>query len=343
MRPFFQFSLKVITVAVIIVMNGCHQKQKEITTESVRAMFGEFEPGQLIKLRPVDVTGTPVYRRIEHHPDQYSYLNDVEIFSLIYDSDGLMVTGLLVKPKAVHENTPVIVYNRGGNQEMGRLLVEHAVEIFAPLAAEGFIVAASNYRGNSGSEGQEQFGGEDVNDVLNLIEAVGQIPEADISRVGMLGLSRGGMMTYLALKNDSEKRIKAVANLGGITDLAYTIEHHPEIGEVCEWLIPDYTGNEKKELEKRSAIKWVDQLPTDVPILILHGTADQSVDYGQIPVFTECLTNYGIPHKAVIYQGDNHGCVAHRQEVMTNLKEWFKSTMIDQVPYTEFEFTMVED
>lgn len=333
------------SIGIIIILwcaFSCGHEQKQISSAEIKAAFGEFEPGQLIRLRPVDVSSTPVYKRIEHHPEQYDYLKEVEISSMIYDSDGLMITGLLVKPVKVHENTPVIIYNRGGNQELGRLLVEHAVEVLAPLAAEGFIVAASNYRGNSGSEGREQFGGEDVNDVLNLIEAVGQIPGADINTVGMLGLSRGGMMTYLALKNDSQRRIKAVANLGGITDLAHTIEFHPQIGEVCEWLIPDYVGNEKKELENRSAIRWVDQLPTDVPILILHGTADQSVDYGQIPLFAERLTNHGIPHKAVIYQDDNHGCVAHKQEVMINLKEWFRSNLIDQVSYKEFVFTMVE-
>lgn len=69
------------------------------------------------------------------------------------------------------------------------------------MASWGYVVVASQYRGNDGGEGIEQFGGDDVNDVLNLIPVLNQLPKADTSRVGIEGGSRGGMMTYLAMKN----------------------------------------------------------------------------------------------------------------------------------------------
>ncbi len=50
-----------------------------------------------------------------------------------------------------------------------------------------------------GGEGREEFGGADVDDVLNLIPLLGSFPQADTSRIGMYGRSRGGMMTYIAL------------------------------------------------------------------------------------------------------------------------------------------------
>lgn len=302
---------------------GCGVSHEPISPEQVKAVFGTFAPGEKIRLKPMDLSHTPIAKKLEHHAEEYAYLNEVEIQKMVYESDGLMVTGFLVKPRQVAGPLPVILYNRGGNRELGRLLAVHAVEILAPLAAEGYVVAAGNYRGNAGSEGLEQFGGEEVRDVLNLILALGQVKEADTGRVGMFGLSRGGMMSYLALKQDTTGSIDCIANLGGITDLEHTIKHHPEIGAVCANLIPGYAQNPSEALKARSAVHWVNRLPRDVPVLLLHGTADKSVDYAQIPVFADSLEHYGIPYRLITFEGENHGCTAHKPEVMAYLKDWF--------------------
>ena len=46
----------------------------------------------------------------------------------------------------------------------GQLLVATALTKMGVIAAQGYVVIASNYRGNSNSEGKEEFGGSDVND-----------------------------------------------------------------------------------------------------------------------------------------------------------------------------------
>ena len=332
--------MRITLIFIVLLVFGCHQKKKELTSAQVKEEYGEFNPEQLIIKRSVDISHTPINKKVVNHPEQYQYLNKVEIFSIVYQSDGLMVTGFLVEPKSQKDTLPVILYNRGGNQNYGQLLVAHAVDILAPLAAEGFVVAATNYRGNSGSEGKEQFGGEDVNDIFNLIDALGQIDKSDTSKVGLFGLSRGGMMSYLALKSDQNQKIKTVANIGGITDLAYTIKYHSEIGEVCEWLIPDFQQNSEAELIKRSAVHWVHQLRREVPLMILHGMGDQSVDFGQIPVFVDSLKKYEIPFLARAYEGDNHGLVQHKKEVMEMLKLWFKQNLKGK-PYEIQDYQVV--
>ncbi|MEO9476124.1 MAG: prolyl oligopeptidase family serine peptidase [Cyclobacteriaceae bacterium] len=329
-------------ISILFFFAACDQQQK-LTSEEVKEGFGGFNIEEQIKIKAVDVSKTPIYKKVEHHPEDYEFLNEVEIFRMLYNSDGLMVTGFVVKPKNASEDLPVVIFNRGGNQEYGHLLVAHAVEIFAPLAAQGYIVAGSNYRGNSGSEGQEEFGGADVADVPNLIDALGHLDGVDNSRVGIFGVSRGGMMAYLTMKNETSDRLKCVATLGGITDMQHTIEFHPEIGEVCNWLVPDFESNRTEAIISRSAVYWVDQLSAKVPILILHGTADKSVDYDQIPVFADSLDKYDVPYKFISYVNDNHGCVNHKDDVMGTIIKWMDAHLKEGNAHSGAVRLVVED
>ncbi|MHC4410481.1 MAG: alpha/beta hydrolase family protein, partial [Planctomycetota bacterium] len=136
---------------------------------------------------------------------------------IIYASDGLEVEGFLARPAdPVSAKLPCVIYNRGGNRNFGAINPVRAAFLLGRLAQAGYVVAASNYRGNGGfgrtkypgartcseceSEiggvGREEFGGAEVNDILNLIPMLEQMPEADTERMGMFGWSRGGMMTY---------------------------------------------------------------------------------------------------------------------------------------------------
>jgi predicted acyl esterase len=91
----------------------------------------------------------------------------IECTSIVYLSDGLKVKGLMWHPKDRGSRPlPLIVYNRGGNREFGRVATWNGVH---RLASEGFVVLASQYRGVDGGEGQEEFGGADVHDILNLV------------------------------------------------------------------------------------------------------------------------------------------------------------------------------
>lgn len=78
---------------------------------------------------------------------------------------------------------PAIIYNRGGYGEYG-VLEGWEVALFVEA---GYVAVASQYRGNAGSEGKEQFGGRDVNDVLNLVPLLKQFPYVDPERIGMMG------------------------------------------------------------------------------------------------------------------------------------------------------------
>jgi len=86
----------------------------------------------------------------------------------IYPStDDTMVQAFIVKPKQVTEPLLMVLYNRGRNQGFGSVTLAQLLDFIIPLSKQGFVVAATQYRGGSRrSEGQDEFGGRDVQDVL---------------------------------------------------------------------------------------------------------------------------------------------------------------------------------
>ena len=187
------------------------------------------------------------------------------------------------------------------------------------------MVLATNYEGPNGGVKKEEFGGGDVIHLINLIKDAKKLPNADSTKIGLVGISRGGMMNYLFQKEAGDEiKIDASVNISAISDLEFTIKHHPGIEGVCEDLIPDYKSKRKEELEKRSAIYWTDKLSDHTAQLILCGTNDKHVHYQQAIDIAEALKAENKPYKLVVYEGDNHGLQNHREEVRQLIGSWLK-------------------
>ncbi|HPS77834.1 MAG TPA: prolyl oligopeptidase family serine peptidase [Thermoanaerobaculaceae bacterium] len=239
-----------------------------------------------------------------------------EYFALTYWSGGLRVKGYLGRPTP-GSCLPAVIYNRGGNQEFGAL---EGWEII-PYVEAGFVAAASQFRGNGGGEGREQFGGADVDDVMNLVPLLKGLPEVDPERIGMTGFSRGGMMTYLALKRQAlagSHDIKAAVTVGGLADLLGDLDDHPHMIEVYQTFIPGWP--DEKPYQARSAVEWPDLI--NVPLLILHGESDDRVPVEQSRRLADLLTKAGKSVKLITYPGDNHPLWANHWGLVEALA-WF--------------------
>src|SRR5258706_1306862 len=114
-----------------------------------------------------------------------------------YMSDGLKVVGFIWKPiNTGARKLPLIILNHGGNREFSKLTPWQQFGYYN-YVSNGFVVIGSQYRGIDGGEGKEEFGGADVNDVLNIIPLARSLGYVDMNNVFMLGWSRGAMMTFL--------------------------------------------------------------------------------------------------------------------------------------------------
>lgn len=244
----------------------------------------------------------------------------VSIFRIRYESEGIPVSGFLFFPPTEGPH-PAVIFNRGGFGEFGMLRPDLAFLQLADLAAEGFVVAASQYRGTGGAPGRDEFGGADVADVLALIDVLDGMEEVDPERIGMMGHSRGGMMTWLALARTG--RIKAAAILAGPTDLPGGLVARPEMMEVYSRAISADRARVIAGLEERSALRFADALPRETPILLIHGTADWRVSPTDSLRMAEQLLDLRIPFRLVLLEGAEHGFSEHRLEVQRMVRDWF--------------------
>ncbi|SDR71860.1 alpha/beta hydrolase family protein [Christiangramia echinicola] len=233
---------------------------------------GQIMSRQIFKLSEIP----PIWNKISVNDsllEKYKYLEKVNFSLIVYKSDSLLVSGIIAEPKQ-NGIFPVVIFNRGGNKKIGKTAKGKTLFSLlqvSNLVDEEYVILAPCYREN------DEFGGSDINDVLNLIKTTKYVHKADPARIGMAGWSRGGMMTYLALKKSDE--IKTAVVINGPTELPELIKERPAMeSRVCAKLIPNYEDNKKEELEKRSVVYWADELDKDASLLILSGTNDKSVN-----------------------------------------------------------------
>ncbi|MGH9722190.1 MAG: alpha/beta hydrolase family protein [Bryobacteraceae bacterium] len=232
----------------------------------------------------------------------------------------MKVVGFLVRPRDLGPNRlPVIIFNRGGFLDIGKIQPFNLVDL-TRLAEAGFVVLASQYRGNDGGEGREQLGGADLEDVANLVETARSLPYADATNVFMYGVSRGGMMTFLSMKRNVP--IRAAVVVGAVYDIAAFGSRAPGMLDKAVKLIPDYPARGIATLQERSVMNWPEEV--NAPLLILHGTEDQEVPVTEALEFATKFSRLKKPFELVVYAGDVHEVAANRQDRDARAIAWFR-------------------
>lgn len=242
---------------------------------------------------------------------------------ITYLSDGLKVSGYMAYPKDDSQSYPCLVWCRGGIGNAGAIDRFTARGIFGQLASWGYCVFASQYRGNDGGEGHDDFGGDDLNDVLNLIPLADEIPQAKKDAWGIEGWSRGGMMTYLTLTKTNI--FKAAIVLGGIANLRCNSDESKFMRRLYEQTLGKYEDTEfKSRCETRSIVNFADKLPKTTSLLIIHGNADERVLPHDSIDLSYKLLDLKVPFRLVMLEGGDHFLKSHRKEVDEMRKNWFE-------------------
>jgi dipeptidyl aminopeptidase/acylaminoacyl peptidase len=175
-------------------------------------------------------------------------------YRIEYPSDGLTITGILQIPTSGEPPYPVIVMNHGFfsrtvyNSGDG---TDRAAEF---LNRYGYLTLSSDYRSWGDSDtGESLFYSGLAIDVINLMNAIPSIPQADPKRIGMWGHSMGGGVTLKVLTIDS--RVKAAVLYSSVS---------ADFGDIIERWGPGCLGD-VFEGELAFGCNSSDILPLDLP------------------------------------------------------------------------------
>ena len=220
---------------------------------------------------------------------------------IVYSSDELEVVAFLYRPKESNGAQPTIVFNRGSYIRQDTA-PEYLVS-FHRLAEAGYSILAPMYRGSEGAAGQDQMGGEDVNDLMRVVALADELASVDGSRLYLYGESRGGMMVLQAIREGFPAHAAAV--FGAPTDFHRLINEYPERYEaVADQLWPEWRAKPDEILGRRSAVTWAERINT--PLLIMHGGNDQSMPVDQSLALAGRLQELGKVYEMYIFGYENH-------------------------------------
>lgn len=183
-------------------------------------------------------------------------------------------------------------------------------EINLGLLELGFVVMSVEYRGSMGfglEHDQANWmacGVADTADCALAAQHLASLPYVDPERIGIWGLSWGGTMALQALVRHPDL-FAAGVNLAGIWDF----EQRARFWNTLQAGQPIYfdgrmgpPGSEERQLA--SARNLANDLRA--PLLSLHGTKDEAVDYEQQSLLQADAARLGKHLQAVTFEGESH-------------------------------------
>jgi dipeptidyl-peptidase 4 len=221
-------------------------------------------------------------------------------------ADGMAIHNQLFLPKDLQagEKRPAIVFVHGGPVRQ-MLLGYHYMHFYHVayavnqwLASRGYVVLSVNYRSgigygksfrtapNTGGRGNAEY-----QDVVAGGKYLQSRPDVDPNRVGIWGLSYGGVLTSQALARNSDI-FKVGVDLAGVHLWGNSLE-------------PDNVSYQA------STISAIDTWKS--PVLLVHGDDDRNVQFSQTTGLVQLLRAHNVYHELIVFTDDTHEPLLHRR------------------------------
>lgn len=254
------------------------------------------------------------------------HLERVNIYDLAYNSlDKTKVKGFLILPNEEEKKYPVIIYNRGGNGSYGMVNDQYIVTFLSKIASKGFIIIGSQLRGSEGSEGVDEFGGKDIDDVISLFKIINTIEIADTCKIAQIGWSRGGITNFQLLKRT--KKIKTTINIAGPSDILKT--KRKEMFVVYQNRIRNYSLDSIYYSNKISPIFQIDSvLNKRESFLFMHGDQDEKVALSNSEELYEKTKKNGYKSKLILFENSEHSLFDQFEKAINDIVSWLNVELI---------------
>jgi dipeptidyl aminopeptidase/acylaminoacyl peptidase len=229
---------------------------------------------------------------------------------ITHAADGLELHNQLFLPKDLKpgEKRPTMIFVHGGPVRQ-MLPAYHYMQFYhwayafnQWLADQGYIVMSINYRSGVGygrtfrqAPNTEARGNSEYQDVVAGAKYLQSRPDVDAARLGIWGLSYGGLLTSQALARNSDMFVAGV-DLAGVhlygTSLADTALSY-----------------------KSSAISAIDGWKS--PVFLLQGDDDRNVDFSQMIGLVDLLRAHNVYYELTVIPDDQHESMIHSNWVTT--------------------------
>jgi len=296
-----------VPVLLFLAIIACPGKERQLPAPSAAPVLSAPHPLSIeaLRSRKWEPGVFTIEKQISRNAGYTSYLAS-------YLSDGNTIYALVNLPAAAKEGKklPVVIVNHGYIAPNEYSTVNSYRNISAYYAAAGFLVIKPDYRGHGNSGGiTEDAAARTVYyavDVLNLIACLSTYPYADTDRLFMYGHSMGGEVTLRVL--EATTAVKA-ASLWA-----------PVSAPFPESTLYFHRRRQTALLEKEQAILGASVKQEDyaalsplyftryitIPLLLHHGTEDESVPYAWSVTLAEELRKAGVHFTFHTYEKENH-------------------------------------
>ena len=225
-------------------------------------------------------------------------------FGTLKASDGQTLYYRIFKPLGFDASKRYPVFNTYYGGPHGQTVTRGWVDYFSEYMAQtGYVVFSLDnrgmaHRGRAFSDGiHEQLGKLEVDDQLAGFHWLKTQSWIDSQRIGIFGWSYGGYMTAMLLAKASNEIAGGVA-----------------VAPVIDWKLYDTAYTERylgtpqdnsQGYELSSVLHWLDGLKS--PLLLIHGMADDNVQFTNSTEFMAALQERGISFELMTYPGGKHG------------------------------------
>lgn len=212
---------------------------------------------------------------------------------------------------------PTVLFLRGGNGNYGILRPNNS---FSYL--EGYNVIGTLYRGNLYG-GNDEFGGQDIDDVTNLIKFIPSLEQETKSKFAppysMIGTSRGAMQMFVSLSRSDEikKTVNKAISLSGNLDLEITSRFRPEMNALFQSKFKEQKKFHSFQdwLDYRNPMHLSNQLNPNLTVLMIYGLKDNRVPLQEQMNFLQALHKNQIHASLAKIPNAQHDMGEHTEEV----------------------------
>lgn len=194
---------------------------------------------------------------------------------MIPNVDRDLTPGYIFQPVRMEKGKryPGIVFVHGGFHysfdEEFFSYVERAI-------AEGYVAIFPEYRGSRGYGPEhyhaQEYGGKDCDDVLSGADLLASKPYVDSQRMGIVGRSRGGMLTLLAIER-APKKFRAAVDVVGLADFLAYMAYKPEYRRQEVARESQFKGMPFENLDKYMEASPINHVAKIETPLLVHATA----------------------------------------------------------------------